>query len=148
MVVATAPSASGCRRFRRGIGKAIVWWSTQISFSEKGTAFQIPTDEKLHLIERFTRRDADTLIYEFTVEDPTVQTKAWTASVPDDSGLTNRCSNTPAMKEITECWEFYGAHGPKTKRRRKRRKTSGSELPQAGEHAGRAARGIRNQRGA
>jgi hypothetical protein len=34
------------------------------------------------LIERFTRRDAETLIYEFTVEDPTVQTKAWTASVP------------------------------------------------------------------
>jgi hypothetical protein len=53
-----------------------------INFSEKGTAFQIPTDENLHLIERFTRRDADTLIYEFTVEDPTVQTKAWTASVP------------------------------------------------------------------
>jgi hypothetical protein len=53
-----------------------------INFTNKGTAFQIPTDENFHLIERFTRRDANTLIYEFTVSDPTVQTAPWTASVP------------------------------------------------------------------
>jgi hypothetical protein len=34
------------------------------------------------LVERFTRRDANTLIYEFTVNDPTLWTKPWTASVP------------------------------------------------------------------
>ena len=36
----------------------------------------------LRLVERFTRVDADTLVYEFTVEDPTTWTRAWTAAVP------------------------------------------------------------------
>ena len=35
----------------------------------------------LHLVERFTRADADTLIYEFTVDDPTSWTRPWTAQV-------------------------------------------------------------------
>ena len=36
----------------------------------------------LHLVERFTRMDADTLLYEFTVEDPTVWTQPWSVMVP------------------------------------------------------------------
>jgi hypothetical protein len=35
-----------------------------------------------HLVERFTRTEADTLLYEFTVEDPTMWTRPWTAVVP------------------------------------------------------------------
>ena len=53
-----------------------------INFRDEGTSFRIPVDENFHLVERFTRRDANTLIYEFTVDDPTVQTRPWTASVP------------------------------------------------------------------
>ena len=53
-----------------------------INFRDEGTTFRIPVDENFHLVERFTRRDANTLIYEFTVDDPTVQTRPWTASVP------------------------------------------------------------------
>jgi hypothetical protein len=36
----------------------------------------------LHLVERFTRVDRDTLRYEFTVEDPATWTKKWSASIP------------------------------------------------------------------
>jgi hypothetical protein len=39
-------------------------------------------DENLHLIERFSRVDANTLMYEFTVDDPTVFTKPWTGQIP------------------------------------------------------------------
>ena len=35
-----------------------------------------------HLIERFTRTDANTLLYEFTVDDRTMWTRPWTAVVP------------------------------------------------------------------
>ena len=38
--------------------------------------------EGLHLIERFTRVDADTVRYEFTIDDPTTFTKKWTAAIP------------------------------------------------------------------
>src|SRR6266436_921882 len=35
-----------------------------------------------HLIERFTRTGANTLLYQFTVEDPTTWTRPWTAVIP------------------------------------------------------------------
>jgi len=37
------------------------------------------SSENLHVIERFTRLDAHTLRYQFTVEDPTTWTRPWTA---------------------------------------------------------------------
>ena len=39
------------------------------------------TTEQAHLVERLTRVDADTLVYEFTVTDPETWTNPWTASV-------------------------------------------------------------------
>jgi hypothetical protein len=45
------------------------------------TAFQNSSDT-LQLTERFTRVNADTLIYEFTVNDPATWTKPWTVQVP------------------------------------------------------------------
>ena len=35
-----------------------------------------------HLVERFTRIDADTLLYEFTISDPVTWSAPWTAQVP------------------------------------------------------------------
>jgi hypothetical protein len=45
------------------------------------TAYQ-GSSEKLHLVERFTRAADDTMIYQFTVEDPATWAKPWTAEVP------------------------------------------------------------------
>jgi hypothetical protein len=39
-------------------------------------------DENMHLIERFTRTGSDTVLYEFTVDDPTAFTKSWSAQIP------------------------------------------------------------------
>jgi hypothetical protein len=40
------------------------------------------TGERLHLVERFTRVDANQLLYEFTVDDPDTFTRPWTARMP------------------------------------------------------------------
>jgi hypothetical protein len=39
-------------------------------------------DRNLHLVERFTRTDNDTLVYEFTIDDPTIFARSWTAQIP------------------------------------------------------------------
>jgi hypothetical protein len=40
------------------------------------------SSEHLHLIERFTRTDAETLLYQVTVEDPSTWTKPWKIEIP------------------------------------------------------------------
>jgi len=45
-----------------------------------GVAFS--SGRNMHLIERFKRVDAESLDYTFTVDDPTVYTRPWTASTP------------------------------------------------------------------
>ena len=40
------------------------------------------SSEKLHLVERFARAADDTIVYQFTVEDPSTWAKAWTAEIP------------------------------------------------------------------
>ena len=46
-----------------------------------GQASYQGSSEGLHLVERFTRVDADTLEYEYTVEDPVTYARPWTASI-------------------------------------------------------------------
>ena len=50
------------------------------NFSQEG-GFRGATTN-LHLVERFTRIDKDTLRYEFTVDDPATWTGKWSASIP------------------------------------------------------------------
>jgi hypothetical protein len=57
--------------------------------------------ENLHLIERFTRVAADTIAYEFTVEDPTTWTKPWTVAL----------RLTPTEDQIYEFACHEGNHG-------------------------------------
>ena len=40
------------------------------------------SDDKLRLVEKFTRTAPDVLTYQFTLDDPTAFTKPWTAEVP------------------------------------------------------------------
>ena len=42
----------------------------------------LSSGENLRLVERLTRMDADNLMYEYTVDDPTIWTSAWTAQHP------------------------------------------------------------------
>lgn len=39
------------------------------------------SDENLHVVERFRRADPETIIYQATVDDPTVYTKPWTVEL-------------------------------------------------------------------
>jgi len=45
------------------------------------TRQDIFSDENLHVTERFTRTDADTIVYRFTVDDPSVWTKSWSGEL-------------------------------------------------------------------
>ena len=45
------------------------------------TSFRDST-ANLYLVERLTRVDPDTLLYEFTVSDPRTWTRPWTAKIP------------------------------------------------------------------
>ena len=61
----------------------------------------------LHLVERFTRIDADTLDYEFTVDDSTTWTTPWTAGWP----LTSLRSEVGGLDEVQSPLMFeYACH--------------------------------------
>ena len=58
------------------------------NFKDLGTAHPAPNMEllealgpNLHLIERFSRLDADTLLYQFTIDDSTAWAKPWSAEM-------------------------------------------------------------------
>jgi len=54
------------------------------NYNAGGTSFSnnYGTSQNLHLIERFTPTDANTLVYEFTVDDPSTWSKTWTLQLP------------------------------------------------------------------
>jgi hypothetical protein len=72
-------------------GDARGWWEGDTlvvetrNFTDHGTGtFGLPglSDRNMTLIERFTRTDTGVLLYRFTVDDPTVWVKPWSAEVP------------------------------------------------------------------
>jgi len=54
------------------------WIATGVATGIKG----IPQSEALHVVERFTRVDRDTINYEVTIDDPNVYTQPWKAVIP------------------------------------------------------------------
>ena len=61
----------------------------QISTSAAGGRMRgIPQSDAAHIVERLTRMDADTILYEVSVEDPNVYTRPWKLEIPlhRDSG--------------------------------------------------------------
>jgi len=71
---------------RPWMGDSIARWDGNtlvvdtINFSEK-TAFR-GSSASLHLVERLTRLDADTIEYRFTIDDPQTWTRPWTVAYP------------------------------------------------------------------
>jgi len=71
------------KNIRKWLGDSIGHWEGDTlvvdttNFTEN-TRFR-GSSENLHVVERFTRLDARTLRYQFTIEDPTTWTRPWTA---------------------------------------------------------------------
>jgi hypothetical protein len=71
---------------RKWMGDSVGYWEGDTlvvdttNFTNK-TQFQ-GSSENLHVVERFKRMDAKTLLYRFTVEDPTVWDRPWTGEYP------------------------------------------------------------------
>ena len=78
---------------RRWMGDSIGRWEGDTlvvdttNFTDK-TRFRGST-ENLHVVEQFTRLDANTLLYRFTVEDPATWVKPWTGEYPWPATNTN-----------------------------------------------------------
>jgi hypothetical protein len=51
-------------------------------FGARRNGSDIPLSDALHVVERFTRTDPETLLYEVTVDDPKTWTGPWTVAYP------------------------------------------------------------------
>ena len=74
------------RSVRQWMGDSLGRWEGDTlvvdttNFTDK-TGFRGSSDG-LHVIERFTRLDANTILYKFTIDDPSTFTRAWTGEYP------------------------------------------------------------------
>jgi hypothetical protein len=82
---------------RQWNGDSVAWWEGETlvidttnfnglgwitTSAATGRIKGIPQSRSLHLVERLRRADANTLLYEVTVEDPEVYSRPWKALVP------------------------------------------------------------------
>lgn len=89
-IVPTDGRAHG--RIRHWLGEGVGRWEGDTlvvetkNFLDKSAerwlaTWRVPT-ETMHLVERFTRVDDETLVYQMTIEDPAKFTRPWTVEVP------------------------------------------------------------------
>ena len=96
---------------KKWLGDSIGWWEgdtlvvdTTNLYDKNSFTNRYGATPHMRLVERFTRVDAETLIYEFTVEDSATWTRPWTVEVP-------------MAKSEDKLWEFachegnYGMDG-------------------------------------
>jgi hypothetical protein len=71
---------------RRWMGDSIGWWEGDTLVVDTTNFHSNPglfmASEDLHVVEKFKRLDASTLLYEFTVDDPSTWTKPWSGQYP------------------------------------------------------------------
>jgi len=71
---------------RKWMGDSIGWWEGDTLVVDTTNFTDSPAlglaSRDLHVVERFRRIDADTLLYQFTVEDPNTWTQPWSGEYP------------------------------------------------------------------
>jgi hypothetical protein len=76
----------GPKEIRKWMGDSVGHWEGDTLVVDTTHFNKTPAlfyaSENLHVVERFTRVDEHTLLYQFTVEDPTVWTKPWSGEYP------------------------------------------------------------------
>ncbi len=71
---------------RKWLGDSIGWWEGDTlvvdttNFNDHPGMYRATRD--LHVVERFSRIDENSLLYSFTVEDPNVWTEPWSGEYP------------------------------------------------------------------
>ena len=65
---------------RAATGRATRWWWIP-RISPTRTAFR-GSSENLHVVERFRRVDANTILYQFAVDDPSTWARPWSGEIP------------------------------------------------------------------
>ena len=74
------------KHIRPWMGDSIGWWEGDTLVVETTNFHPAQSfrgaSENLRVIERFTRADADTILYKFTIDDPTTFTRQWSGEVP------------------------------------------------------------------
>ena len=85
-IIPTNGQAHLSERVRQWSGDSIGRWDGDTlvvdttNFTDR-IAFQ-GSGDTLHVVERFTRVDADTILYEFTVDDPATWERPWSVEIP------------------------------------------------------------------
>jgi len=73
-------------QIRKWMGDSVGHWEGDTLVVDTANFVAMPAlfsaTENLHVIERFTRLDEDRILYQFTVEDPTVWTEPWSGEYP------------------------------------------------------------------
>ena len=98
--------------------------------------WRMPT-ETMHLVERFTRVDESTLMYEFTLTDPAKFTGPWSVRLPLTTNQRRagsprgRCTSTPATRATTASRTCSAAPAPRSEP--PRRVAAGSSSRPAGD---------------